>query len=68
MTELKERVAGLEKEAATAKKEVVAAIRRGEKAEEKEQAVAKQEEEQIPRVEALVNSLSGKCFLPLFPI
>ena len=40
---------------------------RAEEAELKEQAAAKQEEELVPRVEALVNSLSGKvpflCFL-----
>ena len=39
---------------------------RAEEAELKEQAAAKQEEELVPRVEALVNSLSGKvsflCF------
>ena len=45
---------------------------RAEEAELKEQAAAKQEEELVPRVEALVNSMSGKasflCFMSNFLI
>ena len=43
-----------------AKKEAVAALNRAKKAELKEQAASKQEEELTPRVQALVNSLTGK--------
>ena len=63
VTELKERIATLEKEAAAAKKETVAATQRAERAKEKEQAAAKQEEELIPRVAAIVNCLTGNFLL-----
>ena len=60
IVELETKVSILEREVAAAKREVVAALTRAEKAELKEQAVSKQEEERTPRVQALVNSLTGK--------
>ena len=45
-----------------AKKEVAATLTRAEKAELKDQAASKQEEERTPRVQALANSLIGKNF------
>ena len=72
MTELETRIATLEKELAIARREAATAVTRAKEAELKEQAAAKQEEEPIPRVEALVNSLSGKvpflCFQSNFLI
>ena len=62
VTKLKNRIATLEKEAAVAKKEAAAAVKRAEEAELKEQAAAKKEEDLLPRLEAIVNSLSGKIF------
>ena len=58
VTELENRIAALEKEADVAKKEAAAVVKRAEKAELKEKAAAKQEEDLIPRLEAIVNSLT----------
>ena len=58
VTELEERIAALEKEAAAAKQEATAAIQRAKKVEEKEQVAAKQEEDLIPWVAAVVNCLT----------
>ena len=43
------------------KEETAAALTRAENAESKEEAASKHEEDLTPRVQALVNSLSGEC-------
>ena len=65
VTELEARVAALEKELAAAKNEVADALTRAEEATTKEQAALQQEEELTPRVQAVVNSLTGKQSLSL---
>ena len=65
VTELEARVIALEKELATAKDQAAAALARAEEATTKEQAALQQEEELTPRVQAVVNSLTGKQSLPL---
>ena len=60
VTELEARVAALEKELAAAKNEAAAALTRAEEATTKEHAALQQEEELTPRVQAVVNSLTGK--------
>ena len=62
VAQLEERLAILEREKAAAKDEAVTATRRAERAKEKERATAQQEEELIPRVTAIVNSMNGNFF------
>ena len=61
VTELEAQVLSLRDEVDEAKKENAAALTRAERAESKEEAANKQEEELTPWVQALVNSLSGEC-------
>jgi septal ring factor EnvC (AmiA/AmiB activator) len=62
VAQLEERLAVLEREKAAAKDEAITATRRAEKAEEKERAATQQEEELIPRITAIVNSMNGNFF------
>ena len=59
-------MANLQKEVDEVQKETAATLTRAEKAELKEQAANKQEEELTPRVQALVNSLTGKSLFLSF--
>ena len=56
----------LREEVASAKRETATALACAETAESREEAAAKQEEELTPRVQALVNSLSGDCLDSLY--
>ena len=58
-------MASLKRELAEAKKEVATTVTRAEDAEAKERIASRQEEELTPRVQAVVNSLSGKDFCPM---
>ena len=61
VAELEAQVLSLREEVDKANKETAAALARAERAQSKEEAPSKQEEELTPRVQALVNSLSGEC-------
>ena len=61
VAELEAQLLSLREEVASAKRETAAALARAENAESREEAASKQEEELTPRVQALVNSLSGEC-------
>ena len=59
-------VLSLREEVASAKRDTAAALARAKTVESREEAAAKQEEELTPRVQALVNSLSGDCLDSLY--
>ena len=67
--ELEEQVANLTAESVAAKKESVAATRRADEAVQKEKEALKQatelKEALTPRLESVVNSLSGNCSFPV---
>ena len=62
VAELEAQVLSLREEVASAKREAATALGHAETTESREEVAAKQEEELTPRVQALVNSLSGDCF------